>query len=244
MLKCTFHWPIDFSLFQESVHNLPLQSEFGCFINASPPMGRTYASVNRVSIGSVIGSSPIRRQAIIWTTAGLLSIGSPGTSFSDIIIESQTFSFKKIQLKMSAKCRPVCLGLNVLISYLLLKMKWSWPPSASSSMGTLKDAHVDHRLSTAKFCHELRAYCASIQVVRKNRTGGDIQTVSSSADYSSVDTPYVRESLLRLYDVLLMHAVILIACYVFFQLGELVVKVDVHKWCKWQVCGLRRRRWT
>ena len=28
------------------------------------------------------------------------------------------------------------------------------------------------------------------------------------------------------------------------QLRELVVKVDVHIWWKWQVCGIQRRRWT
>ena len=34
-----------------------------------------YASVNGVSIGSDNGLSPVRRQAITWTNAGLLSIG-------------------------------------------------------------------------------------------------------------------------------------------------------------------------
>ena len=33
-----------------------------------------YASVNQVSIGSDNGLAPIRRQDIIWTSAGLLSI--------------------------------------------------------------------------------------------------------------------------------------------------------------------------
>ena len=35
-----------------------------------------YASMNRVSIGSDNGLSPIRHKAIIWTNAGLLSIGT------------------------------------------------------------------------------------------------------------------------------------------------------------------------
>ena len=63
-------------------------------------------------IGSDNGLSPERRQAIIWTNAGILLIGPLGTNFSEILIEIQTFSLKKIRLKMSStKFR---LGLNVL----------------------------------------------------------------------------------------------------------------------------------
>ena len=55
----------------------------------------------------VNGLSPGRRQAIIWTIAGTLLIGPLGASFSEILIRIQTFSFKKIHLKMSfAKWRP------------------------------------------------------------------------------------------------------------------------------------------
>ena len=46
-----------------------------------------YESVNRISFGSDNGFSPIRRQAIIWTSSGLLPIGSFGTPFSVILIE-------------------------------------------------------------------------------------------------------------------------------------------------------------
>ena len=70
---------------------------------------------NLVIIGSDNGLSPDRRQAIIWTNAGLLLIGPLGTNFSEILIEILTFSFKKMRLKVSsAKRRPFCLGLNVL----------------------------------------------------------------------------------------------------------------------------------
>ena len=59
------------------------------------------------TIGSDNGLSPGRRQAIIWTNAGILLIGHLGTNFSEILIEIQTFSFKKMHLKMSsAKWRP------------------------------------------------------------------------------------------------------------------------------------------
>ena len=59
--------------------------------------------------------SPGRRQAIIWTNAGILLVGPLGTNFSEILIEIDTFSFKKMYLKMSSvKWRPFCLGLNML----------------------------------------------------------------------------------------------------------------------------------
>ena len=70
---------------------------------------------NLTIIGSDNGLSPGRRQVIIWTNAGILSIGPLGTKFSEILIEILTFSFKKMCLKVSsAKWRPFCLGLNVL----------------------------------------------------------------------------------------------------------------------------------
>ena len=69
------------------------------------------------SIASDNGLSPGRRQAIIWTNAGILLIRPLGTNFSEILIEIQIFSLKKIHLKMlSAKWWPFCLGLNVLTS--------------------------------------------------------------------------------------------------------------------------------
>ena len=59
--------------------------------------------------------SPGRRQAIIWTNAGILFIGPLGTNFSEILIGIQTLAFKKIHLEMSsAKWRLFSLGLSVL----------------------------------------------------------------------------------------------------------------------------------
>ena len=67
---------------------------------------------NLTTIGSVNGLSPGRRQAITWTNVGILLTGSLGTNFSEILIGIQTFSFKKMHLKMSsAKFGPSCLGL-------------------------------------------------------------------------------------------------------------------------------------
>ena len=55
------------------------------------------------------------RQALIWTNAGTLLIWPLGTNFSEMLMEIQTFSFKKMHLKvLSAKWRQFCPGLNVL----------------------------------------------------------------------------------------------------------------------------------
>ena len=76
----------------------------------------THLCVSKLtSIASENGLSPGRRQAIIWNNAGILLIGPLGTNFGEILIEIQKFSLNKIRLKISsAKCRPFCLGLNVL----------------------------------------------------------------------------------------------------------------------------------
>ena len=80
---------------------------------------------NLTTIGSDNGLSPGRRQAIIWTNAGILLIGPLGTNFSEISIEILAFSFTKMRLKVSyAKCRPFCLGLNVLTLPFLTSDVW------------------------------------------------------------------------------------------------------------------------
>ena len=61
----------------------------------------THICVSKLTIiASDDGLSPGRRQAIIWTSAGILLIGSLGTNFSEILIETTTFSFKKMRLKV------------------------------------------------------------------------------------------------------------------------------------------------
>ena len=64
----------------------------------------TYVSKLAI-IGSDNGLSPGRRQAIIWTNAGILLVQTLETNFSEILSEIRAFSFKKMYLKMSsAKC--------------------------------------------------------------------------------------------------------------------------------------------
>ena len=76
----------------------------------------THICIGKLTIiGSDNGLSPGRRQAIIWTNAGVLLIGPLGRKFSEILIGIQTSSLKKMHLKMSsAKWPPFYLGLNVL----------------------------------------------------------------------------------------------------------------------------------
>ena len=83
---------------------------------------------------------------LIWTNAGIILIGPLGTSFSENLTEIITFSFKEMYLKVSsAKWRPFCLGLNVLIhAYLnqtispscrtyVVSWKRSWPRRSRTS---------------------------------------------------------------------------------------------------------------
>ena len=65
-------------------------------------------------IGSDNGLLPVYRQAIAWTNIGIMLIWSLGMDFSEILIKIQTFSLKKINMKMlSAKWRPFCLSHSV-----------------------------------------------------------------------------------------------------------------------------------
>ena len=64
--------------------------------NINSEWGRvTHIHVGKLTfIGSDNGLSPGRRQASIWTTAGILLFGPSGSNFSEILIEIDTFSLK------------------------------------------------------------------------------------------------------------------------------------------------------
>ena len=96
--------------------------------------------MNRVSIGSDNGLSPIRHQAIIWTNTSSLSIGSLATNFSRFLVKNQTFSFKKMRLKMSsAKWRPFCPGECEL------RALWRWRSCGwRRCWYTVKPVYNDH----------------------------------------------------------------------------------------------------
>ena len=76
----------------------------------------THICVSKLTIiGSENALSPCRCQGIIWTNAAILLIRPFRTNFSEILIETHTFSFNKMYLKTSSgKWRPFYLGLNVL----------------------------------------------------------------------------------------------------------------------------------
>ena len=61
----------------------------------------THICVSKLTIiGSDNGLSPGRRQAIIWTNAGILLTVPLRANFSEILIEILTFSFKKMRFKV------------------------------------------------------------------------------------------------------------------------------------------------
>ena len=56
----------------------------------------THICISKLTIiGSDNGLSPGRRQAIIWTNAGILLIRTLGTNFSEILSEIRALSFKE-----------------------------------------------------------------------------------------------------------------------------------------------------
>ena len=66
-------------------------------------------------IGSDNGLSPGRRQAIIYTNAGILLIQTSETNLSEILSGIHTFSFKKMHWKCHLQNGgPFCHGLNEL----------------------------------------------------------------------------------------------------------------------------------
>ena len=108
----------------------------------------THICVSKLTIiGSDKGLSPDRRQAIIWTNAGILLIRTLGTNFSEILGEIHSFSFKKMHLKMSsAKGRLFSLGLNELTGDDLTPFQWA------SRLSTMK---YDHCFVVLCFCFVL-----------------------------------------------------------------------------------------
>ena len=87
----------------------------------------THICVGKLTIiGSDNGLSPVRRQTIIRTNAGILLIRPSGTNFSEILIEIDVFSFKKMHFKMSsAKWRLVVSASMRPRFYSLMGVEWA-----------------------------------------------------------------------------------------------------------------------
>ena len=97
---------------------------------------------------------PGRRQAIIWTNAGILLIGTLGTNFSEILSEIHIFSFKKICLKtLSAKWWPFCLNeltnMDMDMDYFRLVIQPGplWNPTAEEKK-TVTDFSNSHKTTS------------------------------------------------------------------------------------------------
>ena len=106
-------------------------------------------------IGSDNGLSPGQRQAIIWTNAGILLIGTLGTNFGEILIECHSFPFKKMHKKMSSgKWRPSWLGLIGLTHWGLATHIISLSTGSS-----LVWEMVWHLIGTKPFPEPMKTYC-------------------------------------------------------------------------------------
>ena len=87
-----------------------------CYIPITHRGLMRHTCISKLTItGSDNGLSPGRRQAIIWTNAGILLIWTIGKNFSEILSKIHTFSFKKMHLKMSVKWPPFFLNFSVMI---------------------------------------------------------------------------------------------------------------------------------
>ena len=86
-------------------------------------LGDAHVSLNSVFIGSTNSLSPVQRQATNWPNADLLSMGPLGINFNEILIQIQTLSLRKAHLKLSStKLQLLCLGLNVLMANINMKL--------------------------------------------------------------------------------------------------------------------------
>ena len=130
-------------------------------------------------IGSDNSLSPGRRQAIIWTNAGILLIRPLGTNFGEIVIEILSFSFKKMRLKVSsAKWRPFCLGLNVLtntgvftIAPVPIKQSWRISVNVSHEFSST-DAITKIKQRMSKLYAYFMGYTWYFSVTSRPRTSG------------------------------------------------------------------------
>ena len=148
------------------------------------------------------GLSPGRRQAIIWTNAWILLIGPLGTNSSEILVGIQTFSFKKMHLKMSsAKWRPFCLGLNVLITSLV---RYQATIIVSGLWGNCPDrrgANLYPRLFIKKMTSVMtygNDYCNYIRKYKYlNETTIDVFRATTSIVSTCTDTKVIINALIK-----------------------------------------------
>ena len=114
---------------------------------------RIYASLKQDIIGSDDVLSPARRQAIIDTSTELFQIPLSGTKYSEISIKIQSFSVKKLDLKMSSakwwpfvgpRCvrvfepeKKICVSLTRIISNSCNRLPHLWNQAIILTFGDL-----------------------------------------------------------------------------------------------------------
>ena len=179
---------------------------------------------NLTIIGPDNGLSPGRHQAIIWTNAGILLIGPWGTNFNEILIGIQTFSFKKVHLKMSsAKWRPFCLGLNVL--------RHQENSLLELPCGFLPDNYL---------CWMLLAVCAQtlwsvVSVSSEVRRWVYSFTGSDFKPRSFVHSSYICDLITNLVVLAIVFAISIINIF-WNTITEIPVKHKLFFVIKWQLC--------
>ena len=116
------------------------------------PYSRIYVAVNRVSKSSDDGLLPIRRQAIILTSAGLLSIGPLGTNFSEILITTKIF------IHENASETVVC-EMAVILS----RERWGKAQVGHATVVDFVSVHSFYPWSTiAQLCYDFKILMCEI----------------------------------------------------------------------------------
>ena len=119
----------------------------------------THICVSKLSIlGSDNGLSPGRRQAIIWTKDVILLIRTLGTNSSEMLIKINTFSLKKMHLKMSpGRWQPSCHSCAALLRLhwilLILDIEYWFSPANPN----LADFHM-HSVTSYSLGHFLQLH--------------------------------------------------------------------------------------
>ena len=117
--------------------------------------------IKLTTIGSDNGLSPGRRQAIIWTNAGILLIGPLGTNFSEILIRIKTFSIKN-----KANLRDLIAATGLVISNWIKIVNFSarvtvkfdgWPCNTIGHLFYATSSFVHHFVAIGEFKLQLQS---------------------------------------------------------------------------------------
>ena len=109
-----------------------------------------------VSIGSGNGLSLVRRQAITWNNAGLLSIELLGTNFSEFRIRILSFSFKKMHLKLS----------SAKVAAILIRGRWvNISARCRQAAEPVYMRITGSWMCIQEFCRQLKMYTCALQGV-------------------------------------------------------------------------------